>query len=244
VSLAAHAGAAAYWLYYPPSGNLGTVDVATNAISVNFETTDVIDALEAAAARQAFSSPAGMQAQAAEPDTPEAVTSEETRPPPKTGMADEAETQEAHPVEQAAAEQQEAVPLREKDSASEKEERKKKQQQASFLAGAGTTGAEDAEASAGRVSASEGSVLHYGVKLRAMIKSHAPRNIRGKTLKIGFSVTPAGNVASVSVVQSSHDEAVDRRVVELVRKLFVSLPPPPEGATPGQLAWSMEIRFR
>jgi periplasmic protein TonB len=245
VSLAMHAGAAAYWLYIP-SSNLGSVDVPTNAVSVNLETTDVIDALESAAARQASSSPAGMQAQAAETKTPETATSEEEKPPPKAEKAEEKteEPQDARPVEQAAVEQR-PEPQQAKDSVSEEAERKKeKQQQASIPGGAGTSGSEEAEASAGRISASEGSILNYGAKLRAMISSHAPRNIRGKTLRIAFNVAPAGGLVSVYVVESSHDEAVDRKVIDFVRTLFTSLPPPPHGATPTQLAFNIQIRFR
>jgi periplasmic protein TonB len=245
VSLAMHAGAAGYWFYAPPSGNLGSVDVPTNAISVNLETTDVIDALESAAARQASSSPAGMQAQAVETKAPETATNEEEKPPPKAEKAEEKteEPQVARPSEQAALEQK-PEPQQEKDSASEEEEQKKKKQQASVPGGAGTTGAEEAEASAGRVSASEGSILNYGAKLRAMISSHAPRNIRGKTLRIAFNVAPAGGLISVHILESSHDEAVDRKVIEFVRNLSASLPPPPEGATPTQLAFNIKIKFR
>ena len=63
LSLIAHGWVLAL-LLHSPARELGSVDVTTNAISVNLETTDVIDAMESAAAKEAASSPAGAKQKA------------------------------------------------------------------------------------------------------------------------------------------------------------------------------------
>jgi hypothetical protein len=64
ISFAVHAGLAASWLH-SRSGEFGSVAIPTQAISVNLEATDVFDALETAAAKEAASSPAGAPVTAA-----------------------------------------------------------------------------------------------------------------------------------------------------------------------------------
>jgi periplasmic protein TonB len=225
VSLAVHVGFAASWLY-TRSGELGSVDTATNAISVNLEATDVLDALESAAAKEAASSPAGALVTATASKTPEENEAEEEREETRQRAEEAARIQTEAEVE------------------AEEKKMKEKKQQAAVAGGAGTAGLQEAEASAGRVSASQGSILNYGASLRAIISAHAPRDIRRRALRVSFNIAPAGGLTRVDVMQSSGDFAVDLKVIDLVRKLSAEFPPPPKGATSNQLSYNIEIIFR
>ena len=102
--------------------------------------------------------------------------------------------------------------------------------------GAGATGTADAQELQGRVSASQGSILNYGASLRALISSNTPRNIRKTSLRLAFSIAPSGGLTAVDVIKPSNDPDVDKRMVELVRKLSSRFPPPPPGASATQLS--------
>ncbi len=226
VSAMAH-GLAISWLLPPLSGDLGSVDFATNAISVNLETSDVLDAIENAASRHAPSSPAGI---------------------PMEGVTEAKEKQEEK-------EKQASTPSRSEDALTDTQEqqvtedetekkKREKAMQAAAPGGAGTAGADETQDSAGRISASQGAILNYGAKLRAMISSHTPRNIRKTSVRLGFSVAPSGGLMGASILASSGDPGVDSRILELVRELAPRFPQPPEGASASQLTYNIEIIFR
>jgi periplasmic protein TonB len=225
VSAMAH-GFAVSLLIPSRSGDLGSVDVATNAISINLETTDVLDATESAAAREAASSnPVSAAAQG--------VKHAEEKP-------EEVEEKKAATSADALTKQEE-----EKEQPEQVEEKKReKAQQASAEGGAGMVGAENAQASAGRVSASQGSVLNYGAKLRAMISSNTPKNIRKTSIRIAFGIAPTGGLMTASIVASSGDPGVDKRMIKLIRDLAPRFPLPPDGASAAQLAYNIEIIFQ
>ena len=208
-------------------GDLGSVDVATNAISINLETTDILDATESAAARQAASSPAGAAVQGAKrvEEKPEEVEEKKNAPATSDDALIEREQEKEKPAQA-------------------EEKKPEKAQQAAAPGGAGTVGAEEAQASAGRVSASQGSILNYGAKLRAMISSNTPKNIRKASIRIAFGVAPAGGLTTASIVASSGDPSVDKRMIELIWKLAPRFPQPPDGASAAQLAYNIEIIFQ
>jgi periplasmic protein TonB len=272
MSLAAHLWAVA-WLMRSRSGDLGSVDVATSAISVNLETTDVIDSIEAAAAKEAASSPAGAPVDAAKQklEKPDRVKDEELTPLTKTEVEKTQDEERTRLAAQAEADRQrienEAEVQKKVKEAAEREETKhraeeksparqiadteeiekkkrEKAQQAAVFGGAGTTGATETQASQGRVSASQGSILNYGASLRALISSNTPRDIRKTSLRLAFSISPSGGLAAVDVIKPSSDPEVDRRMVDLVRSLSLRFPPPPSGASANQLSYNIEIIFR
>ncbi len=128
---------------------------------------------------------------------------------------------------------------------SEKIEKKKREKaQQAALGGAATTGSDEAQESQGRVSASKGSILNYGATLRALISSNTPRNIRKTSLRLAFSVAPSGGLTSLSVLQPSNNPEVDKRILDLVRKLSSRFPMPPNGAAASQLSYNIEIIFQ
>ncbi len=226
LSASAHVWAVAS-LFQPQPGELGSTDVATAAISVNLETTDVIDATESAAAKEAASSPAGAPVEAAK----------ETKERPDNVKDDEREETKQRAEE--AAQSQELAEIEEIEK-----KKREKTQHAAAAGGAGTTGATEAQESQGRVSASQGLILNYGASLRALISSNTPRNIRKMSLRLAFSIAPSGGLAAVGILKPSSDPEVDNRMLALVRKLSSRFPPPPPGASANQLSYNIEINFR
>jgi periplasmic protein TonB len=259
VSIAAHVSLAAWWLY-SRSGELGSVDVPTRAISVNLEATDIVDAPESTEARQATSSPAGEQSllSAAKQTNNErddkilpSLEPEMAKPQDKIGRqaAESAEEKrqvpdEAEAIRLAQHEAEREETLRRAEANERERKRRERERQAAFAGDAGITGSRDAEASAGHVSASQGSILNYGARLRTIISANVPRDVRGKSLRVMFKIAPGGGLASIKVIESSHDEGVDRKIVDLVRRLSTEFPPPPQGATATQLSYNIEIIFR
>jgi len=212
-------------VFHPGSRELGSVEDVTAAISVNLETTDIIDATESTAAKEAASSPARAPVEAVKETKEKADEDGEVLP-------------------EAQSEREETN--RDKLTETEKIQKKKREkaQQSAAAGGAGTTGAAEAQQSEGRISASQGSILNYGASLRALISSNTPRNIRKASLRLAFSIAPSGGLSAVGVIKPSSNPEVDRRMVELVRNLSSRFPPPPPGASADQLAFNIEINFR
>ncbi len=264
-SLLAHVWAAASLLQHPQTAGLGSIDVATDAISVNLEATDVIDATESAASKAAASSPAGATVEGAKEakEKPDDVKDEELKQPTEIEAEKPQPQEQSRTAEQADAERQrleeEAETQKKIKEQAEREEtkrhaeaeaeeaekkKKEKAQQAAAAGGAGTTGSDESQDSRGRVSASQGSVINYGANLRAIISSNTPRNIRKTSVRVSFRVAPAGGLTALDVVTSSKDAKVDKRILDLIRDLSSRFPPPPSGATADQLSYNIEIIFQ
>jgi periplasmic protein TonB len=268
ISLTAHAWVVAA-LLQSRSQELGSIDVPTEAISINLEATDIIDALESAAAKTAASSSAGAPAEAAKetkeipdeakdsealPDANKLIAEEETRravqaEAERQRAADDAEIEkkvkeeaEREETKRRAEEAEQAQKFAEIEEIEKK--KREKPQQSAAAGGAGTIGAEEADQSEGRVSASRGSLLNYGASLRALISTYVPRNIRQTSLRLSFSVAPSGGLAAIDVSKPSNNPEVDQRMVELVRKLSLRFPAPPPGASAKELSFNIEIIFR
>jgi periplasmic protein TonB len=254
MSLIAHAGAFAS-LFQWGGRELGSVDIETSAISVNLEATDVIDAMESAAAKEAASSPAGATAEAAKQtqkdhaDPEEQPRLAEQSDTERERAVDEAEIarkvkEEAERDETKRRDEQAVEPQKRTETEEDEEKKPEKVQQSSIAGGAGATGSAESQQSQGRVSASKGSILSYGASLRALISSHTPRNIRKTSLRLAFSVAPLGGLTTIDVISPSNNPEVDKRMIELVQHLSSQFPPPPPGASANQLSFNIEIIFR
>jgi colicin import membrane protein len=123
----------------------------------------------------------------------------------------------------------------------EEEARKRRERRDGQNAAAASQGK---QSSKGRVSASRGSILNYRAVLSAYVTRNKPPNPgagRGVT-KISFVVTASGGVASARVARSSGKSPLDQAAVSNLRRI-APLPRPPEGATPAQLSFTLEITF-
>ena len=260
-SIAVHVGITMRLLNASASGDYGTVAIQTNAISVNLETTDIIDAADSANARAAASAPVGTAAET----MPEIKKQDDAKPEPKPDkerlareeadserILEEAERlatkkEEADRTETKRLEAEaETRPIDEAQREAEKVDlQKHEKEQAAAVAGSlGAVGSDQSTASSGRVSASQGSMLSYGANLRAIISANTPRGVRKKRVRLAFSVAPSGGVEAVDIAQSSNDAKVDQTMRDLVMKLSPKFPPPPKGATKSQLTYNIEINFQ
>jgi TolA protein len=240
MSLMAHVWAFAS-LLQRGAPELGSVDVATSAISVNLETTDVIDAMESAAAKEAASSPAGAPEEAAKA-AKEKIVPEAAKPPADEQARSAAEIDAERQAEEEAEREKTKRKLTETEE--DGQTKRDKAQKSAAAGGAGTIGAAESQESQGQVSASQGSILNYGASLRALISSNTPRNFRKTSVRVAFSVAPSGGLTAVGVIKSSDNPEVDKRIVDLVRKLSPRFPLPPPGASANQLSFNIEIIFR
>lgn len=101
-----------------------------------------------------------------------------------------------------------------------------------------------AKAKAAPVSGSTGSVLNYASRVRAKVSGHVPRSGAGKgTVVISFAVTKSGGLSGARVSRSSGNAAIDRAALAGVRA-SAPFPPPPAGASPSQLRFSVAFQFR
>ena len=176
ISLVAHLWALSL-LFQSGSRELGSVDVATAAISVNLESTDVIDAAESAASKQAASAPAGAEVDAVKQTQDKTGKIEDSQEQARLAVQANAERQRA--TEEAEIQEkvkedaereetkrraEEATQPQKLAGAEEVEKKNKdKAKQASMAGGAGATGTEDAQQSQGQVGG--------GCGARGMIKS-------------------------------------------------------------------------
>jgi protein TonB len=109
--------------------------------------------------------------------------------------------------------------------------------------GAPSRAARESAPSRARVSASSGAVINYAAAVRARVASRKPSG-PGKrgTVVVTFGVSRSGGLAFASISRSSGDAGLDRTVLSAVRSA-APFPTPPQGASPGQLRFSMPFYF-
>jgi protein TonB len=101
-----------------------------------------------------------------------------------------------------------------------------------------------AKAKAPRASASTGSVLNYASRVRAKVSGHVPRSGAGKgSVVVSFGVSSSGGLSYARIAKSSGNAAIDRSVLAGVRASS-PFPPPPAGASPAQLRFSVSFHFK
>jgi TolA protein len=299
VSLAIHFGVASYLLNSVPQ-RAGATEQPTTAISVNIETTDVLDAVEqsaSVAAAAASSAAAEQPTPQVEPEEPEPKqpTSEQLAEAEREKLAEEARRQaaeverhrleaeaerqrlaeealrkaeaaekdaqqrarkdaEAQARKEAEARERERRLAREREDEAERrenarkrraeaEEEARRKRAAEAKARAGASGDKNAPATRGRVSASQGAVQNYGAAVRARIARNKPGGAVGGQVTIAFALSTSGSLVSARVTRSSGNASLDARALAAVRGSS-PFPPPPAGAAPGQLRFSIFFQFR
>lgn len=126
-----------------------------------------------------------------------------------------------------------------KKRAEEEESRKRTAQSR-----AGASGERDAQASRGRVSASQGSISEYGDRVRAQINRNKPTDSTGNgSVYITFRLSTSGSILFARITGSSADATQQQKAMAALRRSG-PFPPPPAGASPGQLVFSVPYHFR
>lgn len=133
--------------------------------------------------------------------------------------------------------QEEKREARERDE--EREEHRRKAEK-----GGATSRATAATASAGRASASTGSMLTYASRVRAHVAARKPSGAGWHgTAVVAFGITTSGRLSYASVSRSSGNAALDRLAVSAVRGA-APFPDPPTGASPSQLRFTIPFHFQ
>ena len=110
-------------------------------------------------------------------------------------------------------------------------------------ASAGASGSRGAQASKGRISASQGSVRNYGGTVNAWIARNkpSPSGVTG-TVVIRLAISPSGNLISARVASSSGNPNLDRSALAAVQRSS-PFPTPPSGAKAASLVFTYAFRF-
>ena len=96
----------------------------------------------------------------------------------------------------------------------------------------------------GRVSASTGAILTYAALVRARVAGNRPsEGTAGGTAIVAFGLTSTGALAYARIARSSGNAANDRIALAAVRGA-APFPPPPTGATPSQLQFTIPYYFQ
>jgi protein TonB len=173
------------------------------------------------------------------PRRPEAepVAEDGTNEPREKASADEARI--AKPQEEEAQRETEARA----DTERESEERDKEARQNAAAGGVTARALTGDGAGAAKASASTGALLEYAAHVRARLAGHKPsgRGRRGVAV-VAFGLSPSGEIVYTDVARSSGNPALDRAAVAAVRDA-APFPPPPAGATPAQLQYSIPFKF-
>lgn len=97
---------------------------------------------------------------------------------------------------------------------------------------------------AGASAATRGAVFSYKRRVRALVIRNLPEGRWGSgRVVVGFRISRSGELLGASIARSSGNAAIDRAALDCVRRAG-PFPAPPRGATPAELAQSMDFRFQ
>ena len=272
ISCGLHAAAAAAMLMSTASlPEYGVLKTDSNAMSLETTQTIVLEStmsepVNTAAAAAAAMPQGSMESVEAEPvpvkDVSEVPVEKAVEPPTvKAAEADPDATETSEePLEvlRGAGEPAETAPTRtiekkpEEKQKAERETRKKKrheqvkrQRQRRQTAGGPTSRSQASKGkTSGRASASRGSVLSYGARVRAKVARNRPsgRGHRG-TARVSFAVSSSGGLSYARLARSCGNSALDQAALAAVRRA-APFGAPPAGASPSQLRFSIPFYFK
>ncbi len=177
----------------------------------------------------------------------EAPKQPEARPISDDGLDEPEELASAEEVRNAKRREEEERVEREKQERDgkerEKEEREKEARHNAPEGGIASRAVAGDGAGAAKASASTGALLAYAAHVRARLAGHKPsaRGRRGTAI-VAFGLSSTGEIVYADVARSSGNPALDRAAVAAVRGA-APFPPPPAGATPAQLQYSIPFKF-
>lgn len=197
--------------------------------------------------RERLAEEALRKAQAEEAERREAERREAQRKEAEHRRA-EREDAERKEAERRAGERQEqlkreAEAREERERAEERREareqaRKRRQQQ-----NAGASGSSGAQASKGRVSASQGAVRNYGGQVRSCLNRNKPRSLGASgRVTIAIAISSSGGLTSARIVSSSGNSKLDQAAVATARRCS-PFPQPPADSSDSQRRFTIPFTF-
>jgi protein TonB len=273
VSLLLHAGMLVAALDWGGRVDPGAIPDASDAISVELAATETVDsrkpdqASEPAPAPEtpapvAGSSTPAKPAEAVDPP-PKREPVEEAEPA-RVPDADDAQTRAAGQGEpsdvppapavaaapasdippDAVPEPPKAAVVGEEAQARPKQTKKAEKRSAQPLGGIVSKSKAGKGTGSGRVSASTGSMLAYADLVRARVAPNRSSETGAVgTAVVAFGITSTGRLAYARIARSSGNAANDGIALAVVRSA-APFPPPPAGASPGQLQFTVPYHFR
>jgi protein TonB len=266
VSLLMHAGILLGALDWLGRNGEGAIPLPSDTVSVELVATDTLDALQPARPSEPAPSPEATApvAGGSTPSQPseEAEHVEEHQPvetpAPDVSEANDVETRAARQGEPAdvpatptadnPAETARELPkaaIEGEDARSKPKEHTLKERKAARPEGGVTSKAKAGKgAGGGRVSASTGTILTYAALVRARVAGNRPTgSTAGGTAVVAFGLTSTGGLAYARIARSSGNAINDGVALAAVRGA-APFPPPPTGATPGQLQFTIPYYFQ
>jgi protein TonB len=266
VSLLVHAGILLAVIDWFGRIDQGAIPVPSDAVSVELVATDTLDALKPERPSDPAPSPEAT-APVAGSSTPserseKAEQLEKHEPVEKSAIvvpdADDAETRAANqgepmdaPAAPAADTPSETVrelskaTIEGEDARSKRKDAKQIEKKTARPEGGITSKAKAGKGTgSGRISASTGAILTYAALVRAHVAGNRPSgSTPGDTSIVAFGLTTTGAIAYARIARSSGNTANDRIALAAVRGA-APFPPPPAGATPGQLQFTIPYYFQ
>ncbi len=175
----------------------------------------------------------------------EAPKQPEAQPISDDGLDEPEELASAGEVRNAKRREEEERVEREKQKKQERDgkEREKEARHDAAEGGVASRAVSGDGAGAAKASASTGALLAYAAHVRARLAGHKPpAGGRRGTAIVAFGISPTGAIVYADVARSSGNAALDRAAVDAVRGA-APFPPPPAGATPPQLMFSIPFKF-
>lgn len=105
--------------------------------------------------------------------------------------------------------------------------------------GGGKTG----KAANGFLTAPTASLGSYKATVRKLIANHKPRGVTRRPVLISFAIAPSGALRYAAIAASSGNASLDQAALAAVKRA-APFPPPPAGASPGQLQLSVPFYSR
>ncbi len=244
----------------------GAIAQPTEAISIEFIATDVLeqassrDVSASAASPTALAPVEGTSVETADATPPPELEPIEPMPRAVAEVPPSPETVDVPEVELLAAVEGELPPEIAHEKPSEQtrrhdEKRRKKPDREPDArkapmkqqeeGGARSRGQAASKSAAGRVSASSGDISGYKARVLARLAAHRPpagRGFRG-TAVVSFGISRSGGLTYARVSRSSGNAAADQAALASVRRA-APFPLPPAGAATGQLRFANPFHFR
>ena len=240
LSVALHVGALLAFVQWREAADFGANAAASEAVSVEIVESKVLEAM----LRKDSTEPApSIDATAPQEGSVEASAAHREKPVEEPHKQDVV-APIAAPV---APDEETRVIQQQAPKPTEEERERERQAKADTHAGGPTSQASEGKGTGvTHVSASPGRLLEYAAHVQAQARvarnKPAGRGFHG-TAVVAFAITPSGSLAYASMARSSGKPGIDQAALSAVLSAAPPFPPPPTGATPTQLQFSISFRF-